>query len=540
MKVNVHKDAYPHIKILITKIIYLMRIFSIVDDPIIYYSNFNRFNKETKFVTFLACLLARKELIIIDKESLLHLTIMNRKIGMVIGSYDIDNLLWKDTTFYDIPLIITINPMKLFSSDKHFDFIIYHNYSYLIKDQLHALLYSNFRDERESFYINWTKSEEEKYNCLTLYNGPEAITYTNKNILEMLEGPESEFSDYTISYANTTYLDFEESFIYDLWFFLKGYLSSIGHYNVIHNIMMKSPWVKTIEFHNDKSIMNIYHEDWKWQLLSKWNMFLNKWTLTNWILRFRYDKIFRRNRLNKKDEIVIINFENNLFLSKCFNKAKTKISYIYGTPSDGYTLAINSHDDKETSVLAMNYRMMGGDINLYKDTINRLYISGKKVADSSKIVYPIEAKSKEDKCHKVGDYIEINNDIIYVNAKENDIYYDLESPYNPFTIAHVGIVRRALSEIPYITKIAVFKKGDTFVAIVDIDTDFVKWAFKGENANIGKVQAHLNSILFEINAKKRTRGNHVSKIIIKPKFFRILEETNHMISIDKYYRLLSQ
>jgi hypothetical protein len=520
---------YPHVKILVSKIMYLTHLMlASGEGDIVLKAKTGR----VKFIVFLASLLASKKLFIIKTHKELSNLIYKEKISMYITS-KYDNR--KDLIRNMNVVVIEIFDYDLINNTQTYDFIKFHWFTHEHLKSIYPIVKASFKKDRLSeFELRFMATMAINKKELLHMNG---INYSTKNIVHMLQAVDSEFeSEKSPIYFNSA-VPFEKSFIYTLYFFLRGDLTNIGSETSIYNIISKSPWIKKMMVYDYESIIDKYHQEYKYKLLSKFNRFLNKWLLTQWITYFTYDHIFRESILSKKDEILVFNWDNHRHLGKAFSQARTKVSFIYGTPSDGYTLGINRYNDKETKILDNSYRIMDGSdsIRVEEDSFHRLSIGGSRIPKELKTVYVTNSKTKEDVFHPTGIYCRIEEEILTVLANKEDIYWD----DNCQILTDIGTAKRALSELPYVLQVDVFEVNDKFIAAIDVDLKFIRltWA----NPNYSEVNSHLRDSILKINKKYLMSGQQqIHNFIISKKFFEVTKGIEDIVNKESFYRLLSR
>ena len=147
MNLRVLTHTYPHVKNLITKIIYLTRLIMIPEGDIILYTKSNKL----KFVIFVATLLSNKCLYIVSSLEEIVKTYTENRIGILFTNELLDKIYKK------VPLSIMLSEEILFSSSTDFEFgdgFLAKNYAHLLLD-CGALANSSFKDERETFRDRW-------------------------------------------------------------------------------------------------------------------------------------------------------------------------------------------------------------------------------------------------------------------------------------------------------------------------------------------------------------------------------------------------
>lgn len=526
MNLRVLTHTYPHVKNLITKIIYLTRLIMIPEGDIILYTKSNKL----KFVIFVATLLSNKCLYIVSSLEEIVKTYTENRIGILFTNELLDKIYKK------VPLSIMLSEEILFSSSTDFEFgdgFLAKNYAHLLLD-CGALANSSFKDERETFGDRWENTKHIHWNTNVLHmNG---ITYNNDNIRHMLNAVDSEFGDENHLFVSLSEIEFKQSFIYMLYFFLRGQLTNIGKSSLIYNMLLNSDRkLKRIVFMDNNNFNEWWHDLYKYEIYSYFNIFLGKWKLTKWITRFTYDRILHTKNPHAKHELILMNLDRSLDKEKFLDQAHTNVSIIYGTPADGYTLGINRYTDKKLKIENNSFRVIdkGNTIDIQKDTINRLLIGGTRVPEHVKKIHPIQSK-KQNELYYISDlYCEIDGEIFTIKANSEDLYFQNEGNI----IIDTGTKRRSLMAIPYLKRVDVLKVEEKFIAVVEIDKDFIKKTW--ENPKLTYVKIHLNSKIEEMN-NDFDNSERIDRIIVSKRFFKEMDEVSHIITKKNFIKYLNR
>jgi len=237
--------------------------------------------------------------------------------------------------------------------------------------------------------------------------------------------------------------------------------------------------------------------------------------------------------VNPKAELILFNHDRSLDASAFLDKTHTKVSTIFGTPADGYTLSINRYDDKKLKIIDNSFRIMGSQIKIEKDAINRLYISGERISNSMKTKPAIQSKDQNDLFHVDDHYCDINGEILTIKADSEDLYF-----YNEGNIAvDIGTKRRSLMAIPFLRRVDVIKYRGKFICIVELDKKFIK-----ERLEVPKQLFAINILREKVNEINSYFDNseRISRIIVQRKFFEEYDRTSHIISKKNYIEYLDQ
>ena len=525
MKHAILRNVYPHLNTLITKILYLTRVMELSGGSVLLYTKSNKI----KFIVFIAACLSRNELFIArDRNDIIAIKQTN-DIGIVLSDPG-DNI-------YGLRHVITasiychVAENLLFNRHSNFKFLrlvaidsdLFRTYT--------ALNNQSFKDERKSLLDRWMMQKHLDRNVLTMYPENVEVTYTMENINHMYSAIDADLvgeKDVFVQFGKT---EFEQSFIYFLYFFLRGQLTDVAESTTVINILMNSgKKLKKIIFVSNDHLQKIWGNDYKFKVYSKLNRFLIRWKLTKWIAKFTYQSIIN---LPKRDELIFINPERSLDALSFLDHARTKVSVIYGTPADGYTLGINRYTDKKLRLIDNSFRVMDYDssIKIVKDTINRLYLGGKRIPTNLQTIKVIQSKSDNDKYYRHDAYCDIKGEILTVNASSEDLYYDGN------IIIDVGTKRRSLMEIPFLRRAEVFKLGDIFYAVVELDLKFVEETF--ETPHLSHVKLMLSNKIKELNSHYAD-GEHISKVVVSSNFLKVMHGIQDIISKKNYIEYLNQ
>ena len=535
MKLKVTINPYPNMKILITKIIHLMRLVSISHGDVILVD----WSKNIKFVLFTACLLAGKTLFLVRNNDGVREIKFTERIGTIFydGFVKYDN-------YQPANFTASIISEHLFSSVNNFEFLYIHSWSEPHYATYAAIVDSSFKDERDTmnnmFQMRFDRKRLSSMPILTIKQNNKNYTYDSDSIFHMLNAVDSEFENEPKSYVKFDEVSFEQGFIYMLYFFLRGDMISIGDKQVIANILMNSDTkLKEIIFTDNTHVNKNFHKIFKYHIYSNWIMFLDRWWITKWITKFTYDYIIRGKILRRNNhEMVIINKERSLDKSQFLDHTRTRVSVIYGTPADGYTLGINRYTDKELSIVDHSFRVMdaGNSLKLQIDSLSRLCIGGERISGYIKGDKIAQSKTEND-LYYLGDvYCELNGEILTIKADLTDIYY-YDNECN--VAMDVGTRKRSLMAIPYLREVDVFKVKDKFVTIVDIDNDFVNQKFQPNLRHLNGVLTILRNNLIELNDELQ-ESDEMHEVFVSTKFFEWVDSTKHTITREDFIKLLNQ
>ena len=529
MKINIEKTKYNHMQVMITKIIMLARLFKISQGDVLLYTK----STKVQFVVFIACFLVNKHLHIVNTGSELSTIKLEEKIGTVITDpvLNVNHL-----PIFGLDLSITIDSNLLFDNSKTFDFIKIRALHIIHKKEYDSLYYcSSFKDERQTLKDFILTPRNGQSTLLSIRVKERSLNYNKYSIGNMLEAVESEFGEESLKrYVNLRNTKFEESFVYMLYFFLRGdVLDVLSKYSILNNILLKSSKLKRLLFINNEGFQNRWHNNYKYKYYSRLNNFLKRWKLLNWITKYTYDKALRYNVTHTNCELVLINYNRSLDRSKFLDQAHTKISIIFGTPADGYTLGINRYDDKELKIVNNSFRIMGNSAKIEKNSLGQLLVGGERVPSMMKTKRAISVKDPKDQYYLDDHFCTIKGEILTIKADLEDIYFNSEG--NAFI--DVGTKRRSLMEVPFIYKVDVFKYIDDFVCVIELDNDFIKQKF--ENPVFTDAYERLEEKINELNANVDD-SEVITKVVVSKKFFKIYDNISHIISKKNFIKYLNQ
>lgn len=510
-----------------------MRIVSVSDRDVLLYDASDKF----KFVVLMGCILGGRTLHIVDKWKVSSL-ISSGKIGTVIFGKDYEKItkeLWaqvdiiitsyfeayedEDTIFFMDAIIMSLHREKTYRSILETPT----DTEKIAKTSFEILLNQNFLRREEKLQ-------------LSLVNRIGNCSYTNKNILHMLEVVDSIFSEEKEDVCvGTENISFEESFIYNLYFFLKGIVVNTSDFTGL-SVYSKR---RNIIFYDNKSFNELYHKIYKYVIFSKFSKFIERWWIFRWILRFIYGKVIQSEFFfgSRENEFVYINLDPSIVKSRFLNKSNTKTSFIFGTQEDGYTLSINRYNDKKISIEKGEYRIMDKDnsIKLHTDPIDRLYVGGKRIYTHMKDIYAIESESKLDKYFLSDVYARLNGEVLRILAHSQDLYFSEEK--NVINVYDVGTYKKALESTPYVKQSEVLKIEDVFTLVVSIDIDSIPIFF--EDPKFLRALTNLEGILNQIN-EDLDNEIEIEKIIIANKFFDEYNKVKNLIRKRDFVEYLSQ
>lgn len=526
MKVKVVKTQFSFIKVLITKIIYLMRMMRVSDGDVLLYSNNNR----VTFVVFVAALLANRTLCVVTEGNHAYSTIMNNDIGTVLYN-GILHFLFSSREMHAVDSIMRIDTFGLFSKNAtDFEWLSIRHANVSTYKYYSALRNQSFKDEREALENNFKFINDQQKGGLVLKQGATSINYETSNILEMLEVVNSEFKEEQHLFTDVFDVPFNQAFIYQLYFFLRGDLVNLGGESPY--LFSSHRKVKKLLFLTNDLFQAIWHRNWKSKVYSRFNRFLMRWKLTKWITRFTYQAIIG---IKSKDEYVIINPDRALDREKFLDQARTKVSIIFGTPADANTLAINRYDDKQLKIASNSFRIMDANksINIKLDNLNQLYIGGTRIPSNVKTKLAIQSKSKTDKYYFYDVYCELHNDVLTIKANSEDIYYDIEG----CRAIDTGTRKRSLMALPYIKQVDVLKIVEDVVVVVDFDKEFIKSEF--ERPTLLGVLSHLNQEIDELNLLY-TESEQIKYTVVSKEFFDEFDRVQGIITKKNFIEYLNQ
>jgi len=526
MKVKVVKTQFSFIKILITKIIYLMRMMRVSEGDVLLYSS----NIRVTFITFLAALLANRTLYVVTEAKDAYSTIMNEHIGTVLYN-DVNVFRFSHREMHAVDSIMRINTHRLFNKKAHdFDWLSIKHVHTEVYKYYSALHNQSFKDEREAFADNFKYINDQQKGGLVIKQGSVDIEYKTSNILEMLEVVASEFEGEPHLYTDVFDVPFKQAFIYQLYFFLRGDLVNLGGGD--RYLLTSHKRVKKLLFLTNDLFQEIWHRNWKNRVYSRFNIGLMRWKLTKWITGFTYQAIIG---IKSRDEYVIINPDRAQDREKVLDRARTKVSVIFGTPADANTLAINRYDDKELKIATSSFRIMDANqsIDIKLDNLNQLYLGGTRIPTGIKNKKAIQSKSKIDKYYLHEVYCKLVDDILIIKANSEDIYYNMEGRIAVDT----GTRKRSLSALPYIKRVEVLKMGEGIVSVVELDTEFIKLNF--ETPTLLEVLRHLDQQIDELNLLY-AESDQIKHIVVSREFFDEFDRVKHVITKKNFIEYLNQ
>ena len=531
---NVYQTPFIHVRNIITKIILLTRIFTAAGGDIVLYSK----SYAVQLVAFIAAYASNKTLHILSATSEIGNIVMDRRVSIILldtsSQFAIEYVSKNSKLATHLELIAAINPNELLNIRENFDFIVPRAINIRFQAELNGLLDSSFKDETE-FFKEYNKPRVGDIPLLTVNNEGQRIAYTRSSIWETMHAIDSEFgteSEGIVSLRNTS---FKETFAYALYFFLKGdVLDVLSHESYFDSFQLANSKLKHKMFVSGDHFAKEWHNIAKFVFFNRINRFLRRWKLTRWLTTISYTRTFKRYMTTSKDEYVIVNYSGARTSLEFLRRVRAKVSFIFGTYADAYTLSINRYDEKKVKIQDRKYRVMGKDIHVELNTINQLFLGGKRIPASLRTKIPVNVKDRNDRYHLTEYYCEVENEIITVRASSEDLYFEDEGS----AIIDVGTKRRSLMEVPFIKRVDVLKHGVQFKCVVELDKAFIKAHF--ENPTLSDVKARLREKIKEMNYKDHSQHGMIGKLVVLDKFFNEYEAMSHLISKKNYVKLLNQ
>lgn len=532
MAPGVFETPFVHVRNIITKIVLLTRLFRETKADVVLYSK----SYAVQLVAFIAAYASNKTLNLVDSTNDIGKAIMEGNISIIlldVGTHFDIRPFVRNPYCNSLQLIASIHPHYLLDIKKNFDFIFPRAIENKFEEVVNALLDSDFKDESK-FFMEHNQPKIGAIPLLTINHEGETVTYSRSNIWHMLIAIDSEFKNESEGIVSMGKTHFKETFAYALYFFLRGdVLDVLSHDSYFKSFLFSNRKLKHKMLVNGFNFSVDWHAIGKFVFFNRVNRLLRRWRLTRWITSIGYTKAFRWHMLTPNDEYIIINHQRTRTSLEFLKRVRRKVSFIFGTYADGYTLAINRYDDKEPKIENSEFRIMGKSIKVELNTINQLFLGGERIPSSLRTKLPVNVKDRKDRYHLTEYYCEVDGEVISVRANSEDLYFEDEGN----TIIDVGTKRRSLMEIPYLMRVDVLKHGNTFKCVVALDKLFIKTHF--ENPTLSDVKARLREKVEEINADFAP-SEKIGKIVVLDKFFDEYDSVSHIISKKDYVKLLNQ
>jgi len=203
----------------------LVRLFRVSNGDIL----LQTYSLRTQFIVFVASWIANRSLHVVNTVGEFRHVKTTEKIGTIITDSRITlqpHFGHLHMQYVDAYMIINAN--LLLNNKKNFDFIKLKAINAIYHRDYFSLMNSSFKDERESMRVailNY-KGLQRNY-ILSVVNAGNTVKYFGYNIDHMLKAIDSEFGEDKNGYVSFIGTKFQETFVYFLYFFMRGYLSDI-------------------------------------------------------------------------------------------------------------------------------------------------------------------------------------------------------------------------------------------------------------------------------------------------------------------------
>lgn len=369
--------------------------------------------------------------------------------------------------------------------------------------------------------------------------------YSYKNMMAMVQAIDMEFDKLEQHVISVKYTKFEESFAWILYFFLRG--DKIDFWELLFSDATPIGDPKLLPkkvLISEEVFEQHYHSKLKYMLFSWGKRYIVRFRIIKWLFYFIANRDVRGyyKLISKTDELVFLTQGDPAYITnKFFTRLKTRVSIVFGTHADGYTIGINRFDDKECTNLSKRtntFRRLGVH-KLGVDTLFRLHIGGDRVHSSMKKVHPVFNKDKKVKFRNLNIYAEVDDTFVKVLSHQKDMYFGEGGIPTVF-----GPAVKAIKILPFVKECIILKHNNTehtrpFVAVVKLDEAYIDSEFEESVSNMTAIQLILNDTRLALN-ERYSDSEQIHSIVISRKFFNIVDYFKKYTTVEDFVRLLDQ